>query len=77
MSNRRSHSTKAIKILDRQMVTVVQVQGLMLVIPQDSTTKEAQDPMAVEAQDLMVVEEGLTVGGQLPMVGAEAKDLEV
>ena len=64
MSNRRSHSTKAIKILDRHMVTVVEVQGLMLVVPQDSTVKEAQG--------LMVAEEGLTV-----LVVAEVKDLVV
>ena len=67
MSNRRSHSTKAIKILDRHMVTVVEVQGLMLVVPQDSTAKEAQD--------LMVVEEGPIV--QVHMVVAEVKDLGV
>ena len=77
MSNRRSHSTKAIKILDRHMVTVVEVQGLMLVVPQDSIVKEAQDRMAVEAQDLMVMEEELTVGEQGLMVVAEGKDLEV
>ena len=71
MSNRRSHSTKAIKI----MVTVVEVQGLMLVVPQDSTAKETQDPMAVEAQYLMVVEEGLTL--QVHMVVVEVKDLGV
>ena len=71
MSNRRSHSTKAIKI----MVTLVQVQGLMLVVPQDSTAKETQDPMAVEAQYLMVVEEGLTL--QVHMVVVEVKDLGV
>ena len=71
MSNRRSHSTKAIKI----MVTLVEVQGLMLVVPQDSTAKETQDPMAVEAQYLMVVEEGLTL--QVHMVVVEVKDLGV
>ena len=71
MSNRHSHSTKAIKI----MVTLVEVQGLMLVVPQDSTAKETQDPMAVEAQELMAVEEGLTV--QVHMVVAEVKDLGV
>lgn len=71
MSNRRSHSTKAIKI----MVTLVEVQGLMLVVPQDSTAKETQNPMAVEAQDLMVVEEGLTL--QVHMVVVEVKDLGV
>ena len=58
------------------MVTVVEVQGLMLVVPQGSIVKEAQDPMAVEAQDLMVVEEGLTVGGRVSMVVGEVKDLE-
>ena len=71
MSNRRSHSTKPIKI----MVTLVEVQGLMLVVPQDSTAKETQDPMAVEAQYLMVVEEGLTL--QVHMVVVEVKDLGV
>ena len=57
------------------MVTLVQVQGLMLVVPQDSTAKETQDPMAVEAQYLMVVEEGLTL--QVHMVVVEVKDLGV
>ena len=71
MSNRRSHSNKAIKI----MVTLVEVQGLMLVVPQDSTAKETQDPMAAEAQYLMVVEEGLTL--QVHMVVVEVKDLGV
>ena len=65
MSSQRSHSTKAIKILDRHMVTVVEVQGLMVVAPQESIVKEAQDPMAVE--------EGLMV----PMVVGEVKDLGV
>ena len=74
MSNPRSHSTK---ILDRHMVTVVEVQGLMLVVPQDSTVKEPQDPMVAEAQGLMVVGEGLIVGEQVLMVVAEVKDLEV
>ena len=73
MSSRRSHSTKAIKILDRHMVTVVEVQGLMVVAPQESIVKEAQGPMAVEAQDPMAVEEGLMV----PMVVGEVKDLGV
>ena len=57
------------------MVTLVEVQGLMLVVPQDSTAKETQIPMAVEAQDLMVVEEGLTL--QVHMVVVEVKDLGV
>ena len=59
------------------MVTVGEVQGLMLVVPQDSTVKETQDPMVVEAQGLMVVEEGHIVVGQVLMVVAEVKDLEV
>ena len=59
-----SRSTKTIKILDSHMVTTVEVQGLMLVVPQDSTVKEAQG--------LMVAEEGLTV-----LVVAEVKDLVV
>ena len=46
------------------MVTTVEVQGLMLVVPQDSTVKEAQG--------LIVAEEGLTV-----LVVAEVKDLVV
>ena len=69
MSSHRSHSTKAIKILDRHMVTVVEVQGLMVVAPQESIVKEAQDHMAVE--------EGLTAGGWVPMVAGEVKDLGV
>ena len=73
-SNHRSHSIKA--ILDRHMVSVVEVQGLMLVVTQD-LLEEAQDLMAVEAQDLMVMEEGPTVGEQGLMVVAEGKDLEV
>ena len=73
-SNHHSHSIKA--ILDRHMVSVVEVQGLMLVVTQD-LLEEAQDLMAVEAQDLMVMEEGLTVGEQGLMVVAEGKDLEV
>ena len=59
-----SRSTKTIKILDSHMVTTVEVQGLMLVVPQDSTVKEAQG--------LIVAEEGLTV-----LVVAEVKDLVV
>ena len=73
-SNHHSHSIKA--ILDRHMVSVVEVQGLMLVVTQD-LLEEAQDLMAVEAQDLMVMEEGFTVGEQGLMVVAEGKDLEV
>ena len=58
------------------MVTVGEVQGLMLGVPQDSTVKEPQDPMVAEAQGLMVVGEGLIVGEQVLMVVAEVKDLE-
>ena len=81
-SNHHSHSIKA--ILDRHMVSVVEVQGLMLVVTQDLLEEaqdlmavEAQDLMVVEAQDLMVMEEGFTVGEQGLMVVAEGKDLEV
>ena len=82
MSNRRSHSIKA--HLDRHMVTVVDLQGLLLVVTQhlmevaqDHMAMVAQDLMAMEALDLMVVEEELTMEEQGLTVVAGVKDLEV
>ena len=74
MSNRRNHSIKA--LLDRHRVTVVDLQGLLLVVTQD-LMEEAQALMAMETQDLLVVEEGLTMEEQGLTVVAGVKDLEV
>ena len=74
MSNRRNHSTKA--TLNRHMVTVLEVLGLMLVVTQD-LLEATQDLTGVEAQDPTALEEGPIMGGRGHTTVAEGKDLEV